>query len=71
MASPAEMARRYGPETPVPDWRERLVCSRYGSHDVDSGDRGAALKNRRFESISRRMVNSRKTAIFEGAPIQL
>jgi hypothetical protein len=45
MASPAEMARRYGPQTPVPDWRERLVCSRCGSrrrrlslrerHDVD------------------------------------
>jgi hypothetical protein len=24
---PAEMAARYGAETPVPDWRERLVCS--------------------------------------------
>ena len=35
MASPAEMARRYGPETPVPECRERLVCSRCGSHDVD------------------------------------
>jgi hypothetical protein len=23
MASPAEMARRYGPETPVPEWRKR------------------------------------------------
>jgi hypothetical protein len=25
---PAEMAQRHGAETPVPDWRERLVCSR-------------------------------------------
>ena len=32
---PAEMARRYGPETPVPDWRKRLVCSRCGSRDTD------------------------------------
>jgi hypothetical protein len=24
----AEMAERYGAETTVPDWRERLVCSR-------------------------------------------
>src|SRR5690348_4360335 len=32
---PAEMARRYRPETPVPDWRNRLVCSRCGSHDTD------------------------------------
>jgi hypothetical protein len=23
---PAEMAARYGAETTVPDWRERLVC---------------------------------------------
>jgi hypothetical protein len=27
---PAEMAARYGAETPVLDWRERLVCSRCG-----------------------------------------
>jgi hypothetical protein len=32
---PAEMARRYGPETPVADWHKRLVCSRCGSHQVD------------------------------------
>jgi hypothetical protein len=24
----AEMAARYGAETPVPDWRERLIFSR-------------------------------------------
>ena len=27
---PAEMAARYGAEPPVLDWRERLVCLRYG-----------------------------------------
>src|SRR5215472_7102562 len=32
---PGEQARRYGPQTPVPDWCERLVCSQYGSRDVD------------------------------------
>jgi hypothetical protein len=32
---PAEMAERYGAEMTVPDWRERLVCSRCGSRDVD------------------------------------
>ena len=32
---PAEMARRYGPETTVPDWRKRLVCSRCETHEVD------------------------------------
>jgi rubredoxin len=30
-----ELARRHGPETTVPDWRERLVCSRCGSRNVD------------------------------------
>jgi hypothetical protein len=32
---PAEMAARYGAETPVLDWRERLVCSRCGSRRAD------------------------------------
>jgi Zn finger protein HypA/HybF involved in hydrogenase expression len=32
---PAEMAARYGTETPVLDWRERLVCSKCGSRQVD------------------------------------
>jgi hypothetical protein len=32
---PAEMAEHYGAETPVPDWRERLVCSGCGSRQVD------------------------------------
>jgi hypothetical protein len=32
---PAEMAQRYGPETTVPDWGKRLVCSRCGSYDTD------------------------------------
>jgi hypothetical protein len=34
-ADPSEMAERYGPETPVPYWRERLLCSRCGGHDTD------------------------------------
>jgi hypothetical protein len=32
---PAEMAARYGGETSVLDWRERLVCSRCGSCCAD------------------------------------
>jgi hypothetical protein len=32
---PAEMAARYGAETPVLDWRERLVCSKCGSREID------------------------------------
>jgi hypothetical protein len=27
----AEMAEQYGPDTTVPDWRTRLVCSRCGA----------------------------------------
>ena len=33
--NPVEMAGRYGAETPVLDWRERLVCSKCGSRQVD------------------------------------
>ena len=32
---PSEMATRYGTETAVLDWRERLVCSQCGSRQVD------------------------------------
>ena len=32
---PAEMAARYGANTSVLDWRERLVCSGCGSREVD------------------------------------
>jgi hypothetical protein len=32
---PAQHAQRYGAETTVPDWRERLVCSRCGSREID------------------------------------
>jgi hypothetical protein len=32
---PAEMAARYGAQTTVLDWRERLVCSECGGWDVD------------------------------------
>jgi hypothetical protein len=31
---PTEQARWYGPETPVPEWRRRLVCSQCGSRNV-------------------------------------
>jgi hypothetical protein len=34
-ADPAEQARRHGAETAVPEWRERLVCYRCGSRNVD------------------------------------
>jgi hypothetical protein len=32
---PAEQALWYGSETPVPEWRRRLVCSQCGSRNVD------------------------------------
>jgi hypothetical protein len=33
--SAAEMAIRYGTNTSVLDWRERLLCSRCGGRQVD------------------------------------
>jgi hypothetical protein len=32
---PPRAGARYGAETPVLDWRERLVCSKCGSRQVD------------------------------------
>ena len=32
---PAELSQRYDLDTPVLEWRERLVCSRCGRRDVD------------------------------------
>jgi hypothetical protein len=32
---PAEMAARYGADTSVLDWREKLVCSRCGGREAD------------------------------------
>jgi hypothetical protein len=32
---PAEQAQRYGAETSMLDWRDRLVCSRCGRREVD------------------------------------
>ena len=31
---PAELARRYGAEMTLPDWRERSVCSKCGSREI-------------------------------------
>jgi hypothetical protein len=31
----AKVAQRHGADTTVPEWRERLVCSACGSHNVD------------------------------------
>ena len=39
--NPAEMAARYGAETTVPDWRERLVCSKCGSREIDPSVTGS------------------------------
>jgi hypothetical protein len=32
---PAAMAKRYGGDTTIPEWRERLVCGACGSRQVD------------------------------------
>jgi hypothetical protein len=37
----AEQSERYGAEMPVPDWRERLICSKCGSREGCDRD-GAA-----------------------------
>jgi hypothetical protein len=45
----AEQSERYGAEMPVPEWRERLVCSKCGSREIDmvvAGRRGWADHDR-------------------------
>jgi hypothetical protein len=32
---PAEQAKRHGAEMPVPEWRERLLCSKCGGRQID------------------------------------
>jgi hypothetical protein len=32
---PAEQAQRYGAEMTIPEWRDRLVCSKCGSREID------------------------------------
>jgi hypothetical protein len=32
---PVEQAQRYGADTPVLDWRERLICSKCRSREID------------------------------------
>jgi hypothetical protein len=32
---PAEQVERYGAELTVPEWRERLSCSRCGGREID------------------------------------
>ena len=38
---PGEMAQQYGAETTVPDWLDRLVCSKCGSRQIDMVVSGA------------------------------
>jgi hypothetical protein len=44
---PAEQAQRYGAEMTLPEWRERLVCSKCGSREIDMVVTGT---NRRADS---------------------
>jgi hypothetical protein len=46
---PAEMATRYGAELAVPDWRERLVCSKRGGWQVDVMVNGRAAPARNLK----------------------
>jgi hypothetical protein len=65
---PAEIAARHGAETPVPDWRERLVCSKCGSRQVDmvasgvksSGGDPKILLSARPDHDRRRVSNGRE-----------
>jgi len=48
---PAEMAARYGAETPVLDWREWLACSRCGGRQVDMVVTGTSSDSRQPRQV--------------------
>jgi hypothetical protein len=43
---PVKMAARYGADTPVLDWRERVVCSGCGGRQVDMVVTGTERRRR-------------------------
>jgi Zn finger protein HypA/HybF involved in hydrogenase expression len=47
---PAEMTARHGAETSVLDWRERLICSRCGSREIDGRDRKGVISRSPIEA---------------------
>jgi len=51
---PGEQARWYRPETPVPDWRARLVCSQCGSRNLDM-----VVTGQRCDFLSRASLSDR------------
>ena len=54
---PAEIVARYGAETPVLNWCERLICSRCGSRRVDMVARVKCARS----SLSPPRIMSRQT----------
>jgi hypothetical protein len=61
---PAEMAARYGADTPVPDWRERLVCSGCGGRQADMVVTGTERRHLMDADIEKRIeFLSRKTQL--------
>jgi hypothetical protein len=56
---------RYGAEMPVPEWRERLVCSKCGSREIDMVP-DARRRGEFFRSIKKRGAEGRSFAAFSG-----
>jgi hypothetical protein len=48
---PVEMAARYGAETPVLDWREKLVCSKRGGRQIDMAVTGSGTDGARLSLV--------------------
>src|SRR5437764_6930546 len=69
---PAEQAQRYGAEMTLPDWRERLVCSKCGSRHIDmvvSGIQAAMLTCRPVIKYAGARINIlRLTALSTARP---
>jgi hypothetical protein len=55
----AKMARRHGPEAPVPGWQKRLVCSSNGSHNADIVVTGERWRNEETPVGDRGFISGR------------
>src|SRR5205823_3001623 len=54
---PAEQAERYRAEVPVPEWRERLVCSRCRSRQIDMVVTGTKRRRPKSRTSSKASIS--------------
>jgi hypothetical protein len=54
---PVEQSERYSAEMTLPDWRERLVCSKCGGREIDMVVSGTERRREQIEAPTPPLVN--------------